>query len=78
VQVWRNSLDDHAGALASYRRALSLGATASLPELYQAAGAKLAFDRETLREAVQVIEETLEELGGNRSGSAEIDDKFLH
>jgi hypothetical protein len=31
----------------------------SLPELYQAAGARLAFDAQTLGEAVQLIEETL-------------------
>jgi hypothetical protein len=33
-----------------------------LPELYRAAGAKFAFDAETLREAVDLIEVTIEQL----------------
>lgn len=59
VQVWRNALSDQAGALAAYRRALSLGATTSLPEFYATAGAKFAFDAGTLREAVELIETTI-------------------
>lgn len=59
VQVWRNALEDQANALAAYRRALALGGTRSLPELYAAAGAKFAFDAGTLREAVELIETTI-------------------
>jgi oligoendopeptidase F len=62
VQVWRNALQDQAVSLANYRRALALGGTKSLPELYQAAGAKFAFDAETMREAVELIETTIEQL----------------
>jgi oligoendopeptidase F len=62
VQVWRNAIADQTGAVASYRRALSLGATASLPELYAAAGAKFAFDAATLRQAVNLMEETIASL----------------
>ncbi len=62
VQVWRNALRDQAGALAAYRRALSLGGTVSLPELYQAAGARFAFDAGTLREAVELIENVIAQL----------------
>jgi oligoendopeptidase F len=62
VQVWRNALQDQAASLANYRRALSLGGTKSLPELYQAAGAKFALDAGTLREAVELIETTIEQL----------------
>ena len=62
VQVWNNAMDDQAKAVRQYRRALALGGTASLTELYQRAGAKLAFDAETLREAVSIIASTLEEL----------------
>jgi oligoendopeptidase F len=61
VQVWRNALKDQAASLANYRRALSLGGTKSLPELYQAAGAKFAFGAGTLREAVELIETTIEQ-----------------
>ncbi len=59
LQVWRNSLTDHAGALAAYRRALALGATAPLPQLYEAAGAKLAFDAETMGDLVALVEEQI-------------------
>ena len=62
VQVWRNALKDQAASLANYRRALSLGGTRSLPELYQAAGAKFAFDAGMLREAVELIGTTIEQL----------------
>ena len=59
VQVWRNSLEDQHSAVEKYRSALALGGTASLPELYRAAGAKLAFDHQTLQDAVNMIEEQL-------------------
>jgi len=62
VQVWRNALKDQATSLANYRKALALGGTRSLPELYQAAGAKFAFDAGTLKEAVDLIETTIEQL----------------
>ena len=48
VQVWRNALRDQAGAVAAYRRALALGGTAPLPQLYAAAGARFAFDADIL------------------------------
>ncbi len=59
LQVWRNSLRDPQGALAAYRRALALGATAPLPDLFAAAGARLAFDSATMGELVALIEERL-------------------
>ena len=62
VQVWRNALKDQASALANYRKALSLGGTRSLPELYRAAGAQFAFDAGTLREAVDLIEQVIDQL----------------
>ncbi len=62
VQVWRNALGDQADAVARYRKALSLGGTATLPELYAAAGARFAFDAPTLQEAVSLLEKTIEEL----------------
>ncbi|MEP7188496.1 MAG: M3 family oligoendopeptidase [Roseiflexaceae bacterium] len=64
VQVWRNSLSDHADAVARYRYALSLGGTANLPGLFAAAGARFAFDAATLREVLELIERTIVELEG--------------
>lgn len=62
LQIWRNSLTDYAGALAAYRRALSLGGTKTLPELFAAAGAEFRFDMAMLAELVEVVEETVAEL----------------
>jgi len=64
VQVWANALRDQAAAVASYRQALALGGTAPLPQLYAAAGARLAFDAATLGEAVRLMEDTIAQLEG--------------
>jgi oligoendopeptidase F len=62
VQVWSNALRNQKQAVTDYRRALALGATVTLPELYTAAGGRFAFDAETLGKAVSLIERTLGEL----------------
>jgi oligoendopeptidase F len=62
VQVWANARRDQAGAVAQYRRALALGGTVGLPQLFAAAGAKFAFDTATLREAVSLMEQVIGEL----------------
>ncbi len=54
VQVWRNYRQDPA-ALGKYRSALALGGTAGLPDLYTAAGARLAFDRATMEEVIGFV-----------------------
>ena len=63
VQVWANSLEDREGALAAYRRSLALGGTKRLPDLYAAAGARFAFDRPSLRGAVERVMEVLRKRG---------------
>lgn len=62
TQVWRNALRDQAGAVRQYRRALALGGTRTLPELFAAAGAKFAFDAATLGELVALYDRQLNEL----------------
>ena len=62
AQVWANSLSDYQGAVKAYRKALSLGSTVTLPELFQAANAKFAFDAPTLKHSVDLMEQTIEEL----------------
>lgn len=62
LQVWRNSRRDQAAAVAAYRRALALGATRSLPDIYAAAGARLVFDAAGLAELVELVEAELERL----------------
>ncbi len=58
-QVWANALKDQGAAVAAYRKALALGGTKSLPELYAAAGAKFVFDAGTLGAIITLIEEKL-------------------
>ena len=62
AQVWANALKDQAGSVRNYRKALSLGGTVTLPELYRTAGARLAFDAETLGQSVKLMESTINEL----------------
>jgi oligoendopeptidase F len=61
-QIWRNALEDRPKAISDYRKALALGGTVSLPELYEAAGAQLAFEAETLESIVELIENTMHDL----------------
>jgi oligoendopeptidase F len=60
IQIWRRALENQTDAVAGYRRALALGGTAKLPELYATAGAQFAFDAVTLKDAVDLVTETLE------------------
>jgi oligoendopeptidase F len=62
VQVWANARKDQKKAVADYRKALALGATVPLPELFATAGAKFAFDAKTLKEAVDLTEEVIGEM----------------
>jgi oligoendopeptidase F len=62
VQVWARALENPQVALSDYRKALKLGGTVTLPQLYEASGVKLAFDAETLGEAVALLKSTLDKL----------------
>lgn len=62
VQVYANALSDQAGAVANYRKALALGGTANLPDLFGAAGVRFAFDADTLGGAVELVERTIRDL----------------
>jgi oligoendopeptidase F len=62
AQIWNNSLDDQEAAVEAYRTSLGLGATATLSKLFETAGARFAFDAGTLREAVNLMESTIETL----------------
>ena len=61
LQVWANSRQDKSGALAAYRRALALGGSQPLPELFTAAGCRFDFSAATLRPLVTMIRSTLEQ-----------------
>lgn len=64
VQIFGNARRDQAGALAAYRKALSLGGTVTLPELFAAANARFAFDVDTIKDAVDLMENVIAELEG--------------
>lgn len=69
VMVWRNAQKDPQMALQQYRMALSRGGTLTLPDLYHLAGARLAFDEQTLAENLLVLENTLAELVRSAEGN---------
>lgn len=62
LQVWRNALRDQSKAVATYRQALQLGGTRTLPQLFSAAGADFRFDEPMLKELVSLIEDTVAQL----------------
>jgi oligoendopeptidase F len=59
VQIWKNALENQEQAVRAYQRALALGGTAALPQLFKTAGARFAFDVDTLQEAVDLMESTI-------------------
>ena len=45
-----------------YRKALALGGSTTLPELFRAAGARFGFNASLLRQAVSLMENTIWDL----------------
>ena len=62
LQVWANSKRDKAEALAQYHRALALGNSRPLPELFAAAGCRFSFDRATVQPLVRLVKNELAKL----------------
>jgi oligoendopeptidase F len=58
-RVWLNSLKDEKQAVAAYKRALSLGGSRPLPELFEAAGAEFGLNDRTVS---AIVEGTLEQI----------------
>ncbi len=65
-QLWRNEREDHDGAVAAYRKALGLGGSRGLTELFEAAGIRFAMDREILGELMPHVERRIAELAPER------------
>jgi oligoendopeptidase F len=55
LQVWANSKRSKPAALADYKKALALGGSRPLPELFAAAGCKFDFSRETMAPLVAMV-----------------------
>lgn len=62
LQVWANSKKDKPGALRDYLKGLSLGGSRPLPELFQAAGCRFDFSRETIKPLVQLVRNEMAKL----------------
>jgi len=62
VQIWAGAIQDQSRAVSQYRRALALGGTAPLPKLFETAGAEFAFNAQTLKKAVELMTEAINEL----------------
>ena len=57
--VWKNSKSDRAQALTDYKRALALGGSRPLPELFAAANIPFRFDTEAFEPLVELIQSEL-------------------
>jgi oligoendopeptidase F len=64
LQIWANSKTDGPRALDDYKKALKLGGSRPLPELFAAAGCKFDFSDLTFRPLMRVLREELEKLSG--------------
>jgi oligoendopeptidase F len=62
LQIWQRSFTDRAGAVADYRKALSLGGSRPLPELFTAAGATFDFSDRLIASLMDTIGAELEKL----------------
>ena len=62
LQVWANSKRDKVKALNDYKKALALGGSRPLPELFAAAGCKFQFDAATIKPLIELAREELKKL----------------
>lgn len=62
LQVWANAKKDYRQAVRSYRAALALGGSRPLPNLFQAAGIRFDFSRETLGPLIDALRAKLDTL----------------
>jgi len=62
LQVWRNAMQDRASATARYRKALALGGSRPLPELFETAGATFDFSERTVGPLVELVKQELDKI----------------
>jgi oligoendopeptidase F len=62
LQVWKRSLSDRVKAVADYKKALALGGSRPLPELFAAAGIRFDFTKEIMGPLMETIQNELEKL----------------
>lgn len=62
LQVWRNSHKDQNSAVKAYKKALKLGGSQPLPQLFEAADARFDFSEDTIKPLMDEIKLELEKL----------------
>ena len=62
VAVWKNYKENPGKALEDYQKALKLGYTQPIPEVYEAAGIRFDFSQEYIRELMSFVKAELEKL----------------
>jgi oligoendopeptidase F len=62
LQIWQRSLNDRAAAVADYKKALALGGSRPLPELFAAAGIRFDFSDGVIKSLMDTIGCELEKL----------------
>jgi oligoendopeptidase F len=62
IQMYKQYREDPFTALEKYKRALSLGSSKSLPEVYEAAGIRFDFSATMIKELMEFLERELESL----------------
>ena len=60
LQIWAKHIDDPQTALSDYKKAMMLGNTRNLPDLFEAADIKLSFDEEHIGSLVNHVNSALE------------------
>ncbi len=65
IQVWRNYKNNPKKALEGYKRALQLGYTATIGEIYAAADIKFDFSKDNIQELMNFVNEELRKLRSN-------------
>lgn len=70
LQVWANAKRDRAGALRDYQKALKLGGSRPLPELFQAAGCRFDFSAGTVKPLIELLRTELGKLSRSEEAVA--------
>jgi len=62
IAVWKNYKEDREAGLIGYKKALKLGYTATIPEIYQAAGIRFDFSKDYISELMRFVKDELDTL----------------
>ena len=65
LQLWLRAREDPERAITNYRRALALGGSRPLPELFEAADIRFDFSERTLVPLMDAVERQLEDPQGS-------------